>query len=57
MAFKLIESHRGAVARCERTHLGALVRAGQDSRTANSSNEPTSREVTLKSRDMLIHTY
>lgn len=28
----------------------------QDSRTANSSNDPTSQEVKLKSRDTLIHT-
>jgi hypothetical protein len=36
-------------------HLVVLVRAGANSRTASSSNEPTNQEVTLKPRDTPIN--
>jgi hypothetical protein len=55
MAFKLIESAQARWRAVNAPHLVALEPA-QDSRTANSSNDPTSQEVKLKSRDTVIHT-
>jgi transposase-like protein len=55
MAFKLIESAQARWGAVNAPHLVALEPA-QDPRTANSSNDPTSQEVKLKSRDTVIHT-
>jgi hypothetical protein len=56
MAFKLIESAR---ARWRAVNAPILARWSEPAKIRerqNSSNDPTSREVKLKSRDMLIHT-
>jgi hypothetical protein len=56
MAFKLIESAR---ARWRAVNAPILARWSEPAKIRerqNSSNDPTSQEVKLKSRDMLIHT-
>jgi len=53
MAPKLLESAHTRW-RGERT-LVALIRVGAASKTANSSNDPTNQEATLKPRDTSIH--
>jgi putative transposase len=53
-----VQAHRvrtSPLARRQRTHLVALVRAGARFQKGNSSNDPTNQEVISKSRDTPIH--
>ena len=56
MAFKLIESAQARWRAVNAPTSSRWSEPAQDSRTANSSNDPTSQEVELTSRDRLIHT-
>jgi putative transposase len=55
MAFKLIESAQAHWRAVNAPHLVALVRAGAKFENANSSNDPTNREVISKPRDQGGH--
>jgi hypothetical protein len=55
MAFELIEAAQTRWRAVNAPHLVVLVRAGADSRTASSSNDPTNQEVISKLRDTPIH--